>query len=402
MRLFSLVFCLMSFVVTQAQQGVWRAQLQRKDSNAIVFNFEWKNENGKPVWYIKNGTERLKVSNIVSTGDSFFVQMPVFESQFRFAINKGNINGVWIKRGAVKTQLLPFTATQTAQRFIASAKAAQNISGRWAVNFNSNNTGATSVGEFVQKGNALTGTFLNADGDYRFLEGVVTNDTLLLSGFDGGHCFLFKATIQNDSTITNGQFYSGATSKESWSAVKNNLAKVPEETVAMFVKPGQEKLNFSFKDLQGKQVSINDARFKNKVVIIQLMGSWCPNCMDETAFLSSYYDHNKQRGVEIIALAYEYTTDWERSKKSLEKFQHNFNVRYPILNTEVSVTDSLRTQKTLPQLTDIKSFPSSIIIDKKGKIKKLDTNFNGPATGVHYAIYKKEFEELVDQLLLEK
>jgi peroxiredoxin len=135
--------------------------------------------------------------------------------------------------------------------------------------------------------------------------------------------------------------------------------------------------------------------------VIQLMGSWCPNCMDETAFLSEYYNNNKQRGFEVIALAYEYSTDWERSIKSLKKFQQRYNVQYTILNTEVTVTDSLRTEKTLPEVTPIKFFPSSIIIDKKGKIRKLDTGFNGPATGGHYLAYKKEFVELMDKLLKE-
>jgi peroxiredoxin len=129
------------------------------------------------------------------------------------------------------------------------------------------------------------------------------------------------------------------------------------------------------------------------------MGSWCPNCMDETAFLSEYYNKNKQRGVEIIALAYEYSTNWERSVKSLKKFQERYNVQYTVLNTEVTVNDSLRTEKTLPELTAIKFFPSSVILDKKGKVRKLDTGFNGPATGVHYDIYKKEFEETISNLL---
>jgi thiol-disulfide isomerase/thioredoxin len=69
------------------------------------------------------------------------------------------------------------------------------------------------------------------------------------------------------------------------------------DVAAMHVKDGKGKLNFSFLDLNKKKVSINDPKFKNKVVVIQIMGSWCPNCMDETAFLSEYYNKNKQRGV---------------------------------------------------------------------------------------------------------
>jgi len=61
----------------------------------------------------------------------------------------------------------------------------------------------------------------------------------------------------------------------------------------------------------------------------------------------------------------------------------------------------LRTEKTLPQLTPIMVFPTSIFIDKKGKVRKLDTSFNGPGTGEHYDEYKREFEAMVDALLRE-
>ncbi len=167
----------------------------------------------------------------------------------------------------------------------------------------------------------------------------------------------------------------------------------------MHVKDGNGKLNFSFLDLNKKRVSINDPKFKNKVVVIQILGSWCPNCMDETVFLSDYYNKNKHRGVEIIGLAYEYTTDFERSKKSIEKFKNRFNVQYTLLNTGVTVTDSLRTEKTLPQLTTIKSFPSTIFLDKKGKVAVIRAGFEGPGTGVHYEELKKDFEETVNRLL---
>lgn len=383
-----------------AQQNKWSAKLLRGDGVGIPFSFSWTTEKNKVVWQVQSGAEKIKIDNITTTGDSLIIQMPVFESQFRVKVDKPIIRGLWLKGGAVKTTVLPFFA-EPAQKTSSTAKPFFNITGRWAVNFSSAKANELSVGEFKQAGNKLTGTFLNATGDYRFLEGTVTGDSLHLSGFDGSHAFYFTAKISNSKTITGGIFYSGASYKENWSAVKDATAKVPQESVAMFVKPGEENLHFTFKDLEGKVISINDEKFKNKVVVIQLMGSWCPNCMDETAFLSGYYNSNKQRGVEVIALAYEYSTDWERSIKSLRKFQQRYNVQYTILNTEVTVTDSLRTEKTLPELTPIKFFPSSVILDKKGKIKKLDTGFNGPATGEHYTAYKKEFEETINKLLSE-
>ena len=176
---------------------------------------------------------------------------------------------------------------------------------------------------------------------------------------------------------------------------------VSEKSVAMQLRPGEDRLHFAFKDIDGNLISIADERFKNKVVVVQLMGSWCPNCMDETAFLSAYYKKNKSKGIEIVSLAYEYTTDFNRSVNSLRKFQKRFQVDYPMLVTGVTVMDSLRTEKTLPELTPIRFFPSSVIIDKKGLVRKIDTGFNGPATGEQYTIYKKNFEMLMKSLLRE-
>jgi peroxiredoxin len=384
-------------------QDWWRAELHRADGHNIVFNFEWKQEKGKAVWYIRNAREKIKVTDIQIKDDSLIVQMPLFESQFRVKKAGDRLSGVWIKGGSVKTQVIPFTAVPGQQRFAVETSTKKNIGGKWAATFvNSNQLSSPSVAEFKQKGNTVTGTFLNPTGDYRYLEGVMDGDSLLLSCFDGGHAFLFTAKIENDKIITNGWHYSGAVSKETWTAVKNDTATLLTEEVAMYLRPGEEKLNFTFNDLEGKPVSIDDKRFKNKVVVLQIMGSWCPNCMDETAFLSDYYNRNKERGIEIVSLAYEYSTDTDRSVKSLKKFQQRFHVQYPMLLTGVAVNDSLRTEKTLPQLTPIKFFPSSVILDKNGNVRKIDTGFNGPGTGEHYIKYVKEFEATIDKLLGEQ
>jgi len=385
-----------------AQQGWWKAELQRADGHRIVFNFEWSPENGRPAWYIRNAAERIPVKNITRSGDSVLVQMPVFESQFRLKYSPGLLRGVWIKNGALKSQVMPFTARPGKERFAAGAPAQQNISGRWATEFATpKRPPEPAIAEFVQKGNTITGTFLTPTGDYRYLEGLVKGDSLQLSCFDGGHAYSFTAAITGKTTLGKGVFYSGASGREEWTAVKNDTATLDLSGSAMYLRPGEDHLNFRFTDLDGHSVSINDERFKNKVVVVQLMGSWCPNCMDETAFLGDYYTRNRQRGVEIVALAYEYTTNRERSVHSLQKFRDRFQVTYPMLITGIAVGDTLRTEKTLPEVTPIKTFPSSIIIDKKGKVRRFDYGFNGPATGEHYIIYKKEFEATINALLKE-
>lgn len=259
-----------------------------------------------------------------------------------------------------------------------------------------------AVAIFNQKGNKLTGSFLTPSGDYRYLEGIVTGDSLKLSTFDGSHAYYFRAKVDDAATISGGDYFSGYAGWQKWTAVKDENAALPEQNAPTSLRPGETGLNFAFKDLDDKLISIKDERYKNKVIIVQIMGSWCPNCMDETKFLSEFYNKNKQRGIEIIALAYEYSTDTERSKASLRKFQQRFNVQYPMLITGAVTSDEQRTEKTLPQLTPIRSFPTTIFIDNKGNVRKIHPVFYGPGTGEYYKEYLKDFNKTVDELVGER
>jgi len=383
-----------------------RAVIHRPDGNEIPFTMLVSTDNEKPVWIIRNAAEHIELKNIRRAGDTLIAIFPVFESQFHLSVKEKDVwKGFWYK-GAVNglnTQALSIFANQGFRFKQNPGKPNHIISGRWSVTFTrDNNTTRPAVAEFIQQGNKLTGTFLNPSGDYRYLEGIVSGDSLMLSTFDGSHAYSFRAVIDNDQQISGGLYCSGTAHKEKWSAFKNADAKLPADNSVLAIHENAEHLNFSFPDLEGKMVSITDSRFKNKVVIIQLMGSWCPNCMDETAYLSDFYVKNRSKGIEMIGLAYEYSTDRERSKKSVQKFRDRFDVKYPLLITGVTSGDSLRTEKTLPQLNKIESFPTTIFIDKSGKVRKIHTGFNGPATGAHYEEEKKSFNEYADALLNEK
>lgn len=380
-------------------QGKWHASLLRTDGQQIPVQFEVKEESKKLAIYIVNGTERLKTEPILIVKDSAIIKMPVFESYFKVKfITKDSINGFWIRAAENKDIILPFAASAKLKPSNVSAKTAANISGKWTIEFTrANQTKRPAIGQFVQNKNSVSGSILTPSGDYRYLNGTVSGDSFTLSTFDGIHAMLFEAKIEGDTI--KGSLLSGASGKESWIAIRNEQATLPAAALTT-VKEGSNGIpDFQFKDLNGNAVSIKDERYRNKVVVLQIMGSWCPNCMDETAFLSEYYKKNKHKGVEIIALSYELSTDNERSKKSLQKFQTRFDVQYPILLTGVTVSDPKKTEKTLPQLTDIKVFPTTIFIDKTGKISVIETNFYGPATGQHYLKYKEEFEKTVNLLL---
>lgn len=380
------------------QTGIWRGVLNMP-AGEVPFNFEVKNASGKPEIAIINGAERFRVTNIKKVGDSVWIIMPLFDSEFHLKQEKnGNLTGKWIRHVGAANTYIDFNATpNTAYRFLKTpAKPMFNVGGRWFAVFEGGSKRDTTVGEFKQSGNKLTGTFLTTTGDYRYLEGTVSGNNLYLSCFDGGHAFLFTATIKNNQTLISGRF-----GNDKWTAIKNANAKLPDAYSITSLKPGNKKLAFSFEDINGKTVSLTDTRFKNKVVIVQVMGSWCPNCMDETSYLVNYYKKYHPKGVEIVGLAYERTTNFAQSKRTLIQLKSRFNIPYPLLITGYTPSKG-DPGKSLPMLANFAAFPTTIIVNKKGEVSKIHTGFSGPGTGAHYTQFVKEFEKLTNNLLAER
>jgi thiol-disulfide isomerase/thioredoxin len=392
-----------AFAQTKLQTGIWRGVLTNSAGKQLPFNFTVSDTAGRQQLAIINGDERLKVTDVKTAGDSVFIHMPLFDSEFRLKFFGDGLKGQWIKHLGVKDASMDFVATPgESWRFFKSNDAPRfNVSGNWTAVFGDDAKKDTTVGVFNQNLAVANGTFLTTTGDYRYLEGVVKDDSLYLSCFDGGHAFLFIAKINDEKTISDGKFYSGYSGLDHWTAVKNDNAKLPDAYSLTALKPGYKKIDFTFKDINGNNVSLSDSRFKNKVVIVQILGSWCPNCMDETNyFVSSYYKKYHDKGVEVIGLAYERTTDFAKSQKTLQQLKTHFNVPYPLLITGYTPANG-DPEKSLPMLADFKGFPTTIIIDKKGEVRKIDTGFSGPGTGTYYTEFIDEFQKLTDDLLAE-
>jgi peroxiredoxin len=390
---------------TGFSEGIWRATLKTGSGAEIPFNFEVTDSANQKFLDVINGKERFRVNEISITADSVLIQMPLFDSEIRAVLKNKVLSGRWIKHYADSDEVLQFHAkfNDDWRFFKVNPETKSDISGRWSVTFNTadKKNSYVAVGEFSQENGRVLGTFLTATGDYRFLEGTVSDGNLYLSCFDGSHAYLFTGKLLNDKTIVDGKFYSGFSYMETWTGKKDDAAILPDAYSLTNLKEGYDKIDFSFPGLDGKKVSISDKKFKNKIVLVQFFGSWCPNCMDETAYLTSFYKEYQQKGVEIIGLAYERSKDFERSKKNVMRLRDRFSVPYDMLITGFT-NDKVEVSKSIPMLDKFMAFPTLMIIDKGGKIRKIHTGFSGPGTGTHYTEFVKEFENTIDGLLAEK
>src|SRR5690606_34004315 len=110
-------------------------------------------------------------------------------------------------------------------------------------------------------------------------------------------------------------------------------------------------------------------------VVVQFLGSWCPNCMDETAYLSRLYANYKEKGLAIIGLAYERYADQEKAAKAVLNLKERFGVDYPILLTGYT-NKTQEVLKSIPALANFSAFPTTLLIDKNGTVRSIHTGFS--------------------------
>ncbi len=381
----------------ELKPGTWRGIIQLQGQE-LPFTFRVTTDSGRAKAYLQNAGEEIELDEIAVRGDSVEMMLHIFDASLKAKIDGDQLTGTFYKYYAPEASL-PFSAKLGDNyRFVTNGPSGDvDYSGTYQVEFKSERDSYPAVGIFEQKDNHVTGTFLVPNGDYRYLEGNVVNGELLLSTFDGNHAFYFKAKKEGDSL--KGDYYSGKATHEIWKGIKNDSAKLPDAEALTYLKPGYEKIEFSFPDLNGNKVSLSDERFKNKVVILQVFGTWCPNCMDETKFLAPWYRQNQTRGVEVLGLAYERKDDFAYAKARIEKMKTKLDVPYDFV--VAGVNDKDKASETLPALNKVLAFPTTIFVGKDGKVKYIHTGFEGPGTGVHYERFKERFNEIVNKLLSE-
>ncbi|NND32684.1 MAG: TlpA family protein disulfide reductase [Saprospiraceae bacterium] len=351
---------------------------------------------------IINADERIRLDEIVylkdraTIKDTLIINFPPYDSYFKVLFEDNILEGYWHVPSRVNYQIHFIAKHGQNHRFTNLKKApVADLSGKWEVYFGLEDTvPEPAVGEFKQNGNRLTGTFLTETGDYRFLEGTVQANKMYLSCFDGAHMFLFEALIKEDGTLS-GVFRSGTHFMTTWSGKRNADFSLRNADSLTFLK--SEKFDFSFPDVNGKMVSLNDSVFDGKPKIIQILGTYCPNCVDETKFLTEYLARKKP-DLEVIGLAFERHEEADKAKMAIKRFKSKLGISYPLLYAGPS--DLAEASKRLPQLNGIISYPTLIFLNRANEVVRIHTGFTGPATS-QYEAFVDKFDRTVKQLLEE-
>lgn len=344
-----------------------------------------------------NASEVIKTSKASYKNDSLFVEMPVFHSYFLLHQNEQNqIVGNWFNPGKSPEYKIPvsFNRIDARQKLPSTADTL-----KYEVAFSKGTDDQyPAIGLFLVDQNRISGTFLTETGDYRYLEGDVHGNEWKFQCFDGSHAFLFTA-YQKEDSLLNGTFYSGNHWSEPWVGVLNDDATL-RSPYALTYLIDESDFTFNAMNLDGEITAFNPSTNKGKVTIVQIFGSWCPNCLDESLFYKQLYSTYHERGLEIIPVAFEKGDDFNSNVNRLKKYASDLNL--PFTSYLGGTASKMEASKIFPMLNTISSFPTTVFLDRNGEVRRIHTGFYGPGTGTHYERFISDTRNFIEDLLNEE
>ena len=370
--------------------GDYVGRLEVENNKYLPFNFSVTNDS---TLVVQNSSEIVDFS-IVYSKDSIFIKSKVFEGFIKGVLVENKINGFFTIESLDRS--VPFSSYKSNNRFNIDFDENKKLTlNRWKFTFNPNKDNASfSVGIFNSIGeNEISATFRTTTGDYGYMHGGYKENKIVLSTFNGSRAYLFEAEMNKDSI--EGVMYAGNHSKTIVKGVIDNNFELSNEYSLTSLKGKNQKFDFSFENTLGKLISIDDKFYDGKSMVVQLMGSWCSNCLDESKFYVDYMNKNELKDIEFVALAFEYAKTKDDALNSIQKLKKQLGINYPILLAQYGSSDKSKALEKFPMFNKIISYPTTIFLDKNKDVIKIHTGFNGPATGEKYTEFINEFNSTI-------
>ena len=374
--------------------GLWDAAVV-VNGLEIPFRFEITGDGANVSGWFFNGNEKVLSTGGKFENGSLVLNFDHYATAVEVALVNGRLAGTYNRA----TGFYPFYA----KRFAPSAAFPNEvpaIDGLWQIGGVRSNKGESAWRFIVrQSGAEVTAALLRVDGDTGALAGTYRNGKFIVSHFSGARPLVLELTPQKDGTLEIVR-----NREEKMIAVRATEAKlkdVPEPTDPSrhsSVKDPTEPFKFSFPDINGKVLSNTDERFRNKVVLVSISGSWCPNCHDEAPFLAELYRKYRDKGLEIVALSFEEEAQKAKGYPRLLAFNKRYGVEYPV----VLAGEQADLAERVPQIHNLNSFPTTIFLGRDGLVRGVHAGFAGAASGVFHDNAKEEITATVERLLAER
>ncbi len=340
-----------------------------------------------------NGWSCQEFSSVEQVGDSLIMEIGDYAATIAAAPRGDSLLGVYRNVGNRGPRQIPFRA-QSGTWPVSDVP--DELVGNWDVSYFTPDGGVhPRVAIFEASERGLEGTWVSNTGDYGHFWGITEGDSFSMAHFDGSYVYLLTGRLEGDTL--RGVFHAGARTQREWLAVRStgepHLREMTELTTSDTTRP----FAFAFPDLQGRLVTQDDPRFAGKVLLVEVLGSWCPTCHDAAPLLVELYRDYRDQGLEIVGLAYEVSGDSAIDNQQVRRYRDKFGIEFPLLLAGINVTEA--TAATLPQLQGFTAYPTSIFIGRDGKVKRIHAGFLGPTLGDRHERLKRDFRSWVEELL---
>lgn len=387
-----------SALADEVLDGWWRASVLNKAGEEIGFRLELKRTGEQVSGALVNGKQRVESTSGSFDGNTLKLRYDFYDGELTATLVNGELRGDFkrqLRKEILRRELRAWRETAKTK---SNAKPSADLSGDWLLRVGEANNQRTWRASFQQQGAEVSGTIIPLSGDWGTMTGTFENGELRLTRFDGINAYLLKVKLTAEGKLE-GLINSErkVIAERADKAQLASLPPLPDPNNYTKLKNPNEPFQFSFPDLNGKTVSSTDERFRNKVVVVTIGGTWCPNCHEEAAVLRDFYDRYQKQGLEIVGLMFEYTGEAARDREQLRIFAKRHQIRYPLLLA--GTTDEAEVEKKLPQLVNFSAYPTAIFIGRNGRVQRIHAGFEGQAAGARHTQLKAELDEYVQELL---
>jgi len=384
------------------QTGPWRAWLESPGGD-LPFGLEIE-ENGPGLRaFIRNGMEKVEVSRIECAGREAAIYLDEYGSELRGRIQDGgkSIEGKWRRTLTDAVHFsLPFRARAGKwPRFNPEPERpgadTLRIDGRWRVDFGQRPQPSVGVFSTLADG-SVGGTILTSSGDLHVLSGSFEGNRLRLSRFDGGHAFLLDARLQPDGSLA-GDFWEGGYVKDSWVAHRDSNAQLTDPLSQFRITGDVSLASVRLVDLEGRDRILADPALAGKALVVEIMGTWCPNCHDCAELLGKLFEAHRGQGLSVIGVSFEAVQAYADRTRLLRAYRDRYRVPYPLLLA--SKDSRILPEQVFPSIQGDYAFPTILFLRGDGSVRAVYKGFVSRAAPGDHERLQIEFESLIAELL---
>ena len=397
---------------TQPPEGTWDGAIQTA-AGQVNFGVELRPEGKGISAVLVNDTDRQPFTSATWDGAVLSLRLDYYDGTLTaHFVSPEKMEGEYSRETSKGRVHIPLALIPHQKRMPGNPWTGPTLAGDWLfVRPGSTGEDKLTLATFQQVTTAtpdgkvpVTGTLEPVSGDTGLLHGSVYAEAgghthFHLSRFDGIHVLALDGDFQPDGSLK-GEI-AGTVSSTPFTAKRSKDVASANPNVQAGsltrVTDSRQPFRFAGVDLSGKTVDQGSAQFKSKPVIVDIFGTWCPNCHDEAPILEQLYRKYQSQGLEIVGLAYEYTDDNARNLRQIGIYRAKYGITFPLLLA--GTTDDGQIQKTLPQLVNFGAYPTTIFLDRDGRVHAIHAGFEGPSTGDKYQEVQQRMDQLTREIL---